>query len=192
VQSIGACNTLSRNNHGWLGTNTDAPGFSDSLLEFLKKKNLKRMRITIIGAGGVAKAVVSQLHQLGAKALVLNRTVSKARELASLYKFAWGALDSRGLEKMSGFRDIIIQTTPVGMANMDDPLDMYAFGGHEVVMDVIYEPEMTVFLKRAANAGCLVLNGYDMLIRQARYQYTQFTGKDIPTQFLSRVKFGEN
>jgi 3-dehydroquinate dehydratase/shikimate dehydrogenase len=196
VQSIGACNTLSREGQNWKGTNTDVLGFSDSLLEFLGKNNFKRMKATIIGAGGVAKAAAAELHRLGGKVLVLNRSVQKARDLAGFYKFAWGGLDSQGIEMMKKYRDIIIQATPVGMEGKDsaalakDPLEAYDFSGREVVMDVIYEPERTTFLKRAADAGCLVLNGYDMLIRQARYQYTQYTGRDFPQQLLARVKFG--
>jgi 3-dehydroquinate dehydratase/shikimate dehydrogenase len=196
VQSIGACNTLSRDGQGWKGTNTDVQGFSDSLLEFMGKKNFKRMKATIIGAGGVAKAVAAELYRLGGKALILNRSVQKARDLATFYKFAWGGLDSQGIEMMKKYRDIIIQATPVGMEENDsaalakDPLEAYDFSGREVVMDVIYDPERTAFLKRAANAGCLILNGYDMLIRQAQYQYTQFIGRDFPRQLLARVKFG--
>jgi len=197
VRIIGACNTLTLTPQGWLGTNTDARGFSDSLLTFLNKQNFKRQRVTVIGAGGAARAVVFELHRLGAKVLILNRTIHKARRLAAPYKFAWGGLDEQGIEKMEKYRDIIIQTTSAGMEGInpdnpsDDPAAMYNFCGREEVMDLVYKPKMTAFLKRASNAGCNVQNGFDMLIRQARYQYTQFTGKEFPEHFLSRVQFGE-
>jgi 3-dehydroquinate dehydratase/shikimate dehydrogenase len=166
-------------------------GFSDSLLEFIGRTDLKRRRITIIGAGGVAKAVAAEVHRLDGKALILNRTAHKARSLAFLYKFAWGSLDDRGIEMMDKFQDIIIQTTSAGMegSGAGDPLEMYSFSGKEIVMDLVYKPAMTAFLKRAAGAGCRTLNGYDMLIRQARYQYALFMGKEIPAQLLSRVRF---
>ncbi|MDR0640923.1 MAG: type I 3-dehydroquinate dehydratase [Treponema sp.] len=212
VEWIGACNTITRGPQGWRGTNTDMRGFSDSLLDFIgalstgaekfkvpkikrrKPKplvNLKGKRVTVIGAGGAARAVAAELYRLGAGVLILNRTVTKARNLAQPYKFHWGSLDGRGLEQMENFSDIIIQTTPAGMeGNPDrDPLELYSFTGREIVMDLIYEPERTPFLLRAAAAGCAVLNGYDMLIRQARYQYTQFLKRDFPPVLLSRVKF---
>ena len=208
VQSIGACNTLSRIPQGWLGTNTDVKGFSDSLLAFLDKQNIKRQRVTVIGAGGVARAVAFELYRLGAKALILNRTAQKARSLAALYKFSWGGLNDREIEKVDKYRDILIQATSVGMEGHDpaerpgqknlpghkdlpvskDPLAMYNFFGREKVMDLVYEPKMTTFLKRASIAGCRVQNGYDMLIRQARYQYTQFTGKEFPEHISSKVQ----
>jgi 3-dehydroquinate dehydratase/shikimate dehydrogenase len=191
VESIGACNTIVRDAQGWAGTNTDATGFSDSLLEFIQKKNLKGRKVTIIGAGGAARAVAAEVYRLGARALILNRSPQRARDLAASYKFLWGTLDNRGADLMKKFSDIIIQTTPAGMEGNParDPLELYSFSGKEAVMDLVYQPEVTPFLKRAAAMGCPVRNGYDMLIRQARYQYTQFFNREFPPQLLSRVKF---
>jgi 3-dehydroquinate dehydratase/shikimate dehydrogenase len=192
VKTIGACNTLVHFPGGWFGANTDTLGFSDSLLNFIEEKNLRSKKITIIGAGGAAKAVAFEVHRLGGKALILNRNTLRARNLASRYKFAWGALDNQGAEMMDKYHDIIIQTTPAGMegSELKDPIEMYSFSGREKVMDIVYKSTVTPFLKRAAIAGCRTLNGYDMLIRQARYQYTQFMGKEFPPQLLSRVRFG--
>jgi 3-dehydroquinate dehydratase/shikimate dehydrogenase len=197
VQRIGACTTLTHEPQGWFGINTEAWGFSDSLLAFLDRLNLKRQRVTVIGAGSVARAVVFELHRLGAKVLVLNRTVHKARNLAAPYGFAWGGLDDRGLAMMDKYHDIIIQASSAGMEGNDpnnpldpqDPLAMYNFNGKEKVMDIVYKPEKTAFLKRAADAGCRIQSGYDMLIRQARYQYAQFAGKEFPEHLSTRIQF---
>ena len=192
VQAIGACNTLTRCSRGWLGTNTDALGFSDSLLEFIGRAELKRLRITIIGAGGAAKAVAAEIYRLGGSALILNRTIHRAKELAFPYGFAWGGLDNQGIEMMETYADIIIQTTSAGMegSKAADPLEIYSFSGSEEVIDLVYKPEVTPFLKRAAEAGCHLMNGHDMLLRQARYQYNQFMEKEFPDQLVSRVNFG--
>jgi len=189
VKSIGACNTVSRIKEGWFGENTDYGGFSDSLLSFLDKKTLKRQKVTIIGAGGVARAVAAAVYQLKGKALILNRTPHKARKIASQYNFRWGGLDDNGIEIMNEYSDIIIQTSSVGMEGNDisDPLEIYTFSGREAVMDLIYKPEVTPFLKRAAAAGCRTINGYDMVIRQACLQYACYMGREIPKQLLSRV-----
>jgi 3-dehydroquinate dehydratase/shikimate dehydrogenase len=189
VDFIKACNTIRRHPEGWAGANTDARGFSDALLEFIGKKNLKRKRVTIIGAGGAARAVAAEVYRLKGKALILNRTVSRARDLAARYRFASAGLDERGVTQMSAYTDIIIQTTSVGMEPdiNGDPLELYEFSGRELVMDLIYKPETTHFLKRAAQAGCSIKNGHDMLIRQAQYQYTQFLGEDFPVQLMSRI-----
>jgi 3-dehydroquinate dehydratase/shikimate dehydrogenase len=188
VQSVGACNTIVASPGGWEGYNTDCRGFSDSLLDFIGAKDLKGRRITIAGAGGVARAVASEVYRLRGKALILNRTVARAKRLAEPYRFAWGGMDD-GVELMRKYRDIIIQATSVGMAPgiEDDPLPEYQFTGNEKVMDLIYKPEETRFLARAAKAGCAVRNGYDMLIRQAIHQYSFFMGAEFPTQLISRI-----
>jgi 3-dehydroquinate dehydratase/shikimate dehydrogenase len=190
VLAIGACNTMSRSPDGWFGENTDCTAFSNSLLAFLERKNLKWKKITIIGAGGIARAVAAEVYRLGGKALILNRTVHKAKNIALQYKFKWGGLDNHGIELMSKYSDIIIQTTSAEMENYDntgDPLKLYNFTGKEAVMDLIYVPAETAFLKRAAAAGCKTINGYDMVVRQVCIQYASYTGKEIPQKLLSKI-----
>jgi 3-dehydroquinate dehydratase/shikimate dehydrogenase len=191
LDTIGACNTIVRFLHGWLGVNTDTKGFAESLLAFIKARSFKGKKITVIGAGGAARAVLWELHRQGARVLVLNRTASRARDLAALYRFKWGGLDSQGIGLMEKYPEIIVQTTSAGMEGHDarDPLELYKFRGTEVVMDLIYKPEMTQLLSRAAAAGCRVLNGRSMLLRQAQYQYKEFVGKELPDQILDRVVF---
>ena len=191
VISIGACNTIVAGDQGWMGYNTDAAGFSGSLLSFTGLKDLRRKKITIIGAGGAARAVAAEVYRLKGKALILNRTQSRARSLASLYRFSWAGLDSQGSNLMERYSDIIIQTSTVGMDphSNEDPIEFYKFSGKETVIDLIYEPQKTRCLRRAQEAGCRVLNGSDMLHRQARYQYAYFMNKEFPPSLISRVSF---
>jgi 3-dehydroquinate dehydratase/shikimate dehydrogenase len=177
---IGACNTILKTDEGWEGFNTDAPGFSRALLEFLGRRDLKRMRVAIIGAGGAAKAIAHAVRALGGKACVFNRTTDKARELAQQYNFKWASLDAGNRILLESYSDVIIQTTNVGMTPDSDcdPIEFYSFTGHEAVYDVIYHPERTKMLKRAQKAGCRVCNGYTMLQYQAYIQYKLFTGVD--------------
>jgi len=189
VNSIGACNTVYRKDNEWVGENTDYSGFSTSLLNFLGKKNLKRQKVTILGAGGVSRAVAAEVSNMEGKALILNRTVHKAKDIASRYNFLWGGLDNHGVELMAKYNDVIIQTTSAGMEGYDesDPIELYNFTGKEAVMDLIYTPPQTPFLKRAAAAGCRTLNGYDMVIRQACLQYANFFGREIPKKHLIHI-----
>jgi len=194
IQNTGICNTLNRREQGWVGANTESKAFSDSLAEFFGKQNFRRVRATIIGAGAVAKSVAFELHRLGVKALVLNRTVRKARALALPHKFAWNGLDRQGIELMGKYCDLIIQTTPAGTGEngFGDPVEHYAFTGREKVMDLVYRQNITPFLRRAADAGCQIQNGRDMFTRQAKYQYSQFVGREFPEHLLPKVQFGED
>ena len=190
VISIGACNAVVAGlGGGWTGYNTDGAAFSGSLLSFIGRKSLWGRKLTIIGAGGSARAVAAEVHRLKGKALILNRTVARARALAEPYSFAWAGLDTRGADLMERYSGIIIQASSVGTApNTDaDPIEFYKFSGRETVMDLIYKPEKTLCLKRAEEAGCRILNGYDMLLRQLRYHYTYYLNKEFPPSLISRV-----
>jgi 3-dehydroquinate dehydratase/shikimate dehydrogenase len=189
VKSVGACNTIVRTPAGWAGYNTDARGFSDSLLNFIGQTSFRGKRVAIIGAGGAARAVAAEVFRLKGKALILNRTPVRARRLALPYHFLWAAADGEGVELMERFSDVIVQTTSAGMEpDVDtDPLEDYKFTGREKVMDIIYKPERTRFLLRAMKAGCPVLNGYDMLFRQAMYQYRFFMGEEFPAHLKNRI-----
>ncbi|GMO21422.1 MAG: type I 3-dehydroquinate dehydratase [Termitinemataceae bacterium] len=182
VRSVGACNTIMQTPKGWNGCNTDTHGFSDSLLTFVRKKNLKGQRITVIGAGGAARAIIAELHRLKAKVLIVNRNFERAKTLAEKYNFEFTTLDDQAEKSIRKFSNIIIQTTSVGMEPEIecDPLSFYQFSGKEIVMDIIYKPERTRFLNRAASAGCKVINGFDMLTRQAKYQYFHFFNEQYP------------
>ena len=189
VLSIGTCNTIIAGPHGWMGFNTEAAGFSSSLLSFIGRKDLRGRKLTIVGAGGIAHAVAAEVHRLRGKALILNRTVARARDLAELYRFAWAGLDSRGANMIEKYSNIIIQTSPVGMESNEDVLEFYKFSGRETVMDLVYNPMKTRFLARAEKAGCRILNGYDMLRRQVQLQYTHFIGDEFPPSLISRINF---
>ena len=148
------------------------------------------MKITVLGAGGAARAVVSEIFRLKGKCLILNRTATRARELAMNYHCKWGGMDSHALDTMERYSDIIIQATPVGTfpGTDEDPFESYHFNGHETVMDLVYNPPLTNFLKRAQAVGCRILNGFDMLMSQAKYQYQYFFDRDFPEQLIPRLK----
>ncbi|MDR2490319.1 MAG: type I 3-dehydroquinate dehydratase [Spirochaetaceae bacterium] len=198
VKQIGACNTIVRGENGWYGYNTDAGGFESSILALIAgaegetdgshpvnpqaiqaaRRAVKGKRFSIIGAGGAARAIVNVMHRLKTKALILNRTLSNAKTLASRYGFQWGGLDESGVKMALRYNDIIIQSTSAGMEGspQSDPFPLYDFSGHEIVYDIVYKPQRTEFLKRAEKAGCKVSNGMDMLDRQAAAQHQLFFG----------------
>jgi 3-dehydroquinate dehydratase/shikimate dehydrogenase len=189
VEAIGACDTMKFVDSEWVGFKADARGIAESILTFSGFKNLKGKKITIIGAGGAARAVVEVVSELKGKALILNRTVIKARSLAMRYGFSWGGLDSQGFEMMRKFSDIIIQATSLGMDDESDAdlLDFYQFTGKELVIDLICSDKKTNCLRRAEDAGCKTLDGYYILLRKARYQYEYFLDEEFPPSLVDRV-----
>lgn len=182
VKEIGACNTIVKRADGWHGYNTDAPGFTRALKEFLGVENLKGRKVAVIGAGGAACAIIYAIKKLGAETCIFNRTVSKAETLAKKFDCEYAGLDESVLPKLKEYSEIIVQTTSKGMnsaepANADnDPIFFYDFDGHEQIYDIVYVPEVTPVMGRAAAAGCRVCNGFDMLRYQGYEQFDLFTG----------------
>lgn len=182
---IGACNTIVKKENEWKAYNTDVYGFSKALLEFVGTKNLSRMKVAIIGAGGAARAAAHVVHSLRGKACIFNRTLYKARALAEYYNFKWAGLDYDSLDALERYSDLIIQTTSVGLGvdenesdfSTHDPISFYSFLGRELVYDMIYSPEKTPLLRRAEKAACRTANGLDMLKYQAEEQFLLFTGE---------------
>lgn len=184
VREIGACNTIVRTENGWNGYNTDAEGIMVALKEFVGIKDLSHCRVAIIGAGGAARGVAYAVKQLRGKACIFNRTVTKAKRIADSFGFKWATLGPESLGLLDKYCDVIIQTTSKGMGaslpatEENDPLYFYDFKGTESVYDIVYHPEVTPIMHRAAEAGCKVSNGYSMLQYQAYRQFKYFTGVD--------------
>jgi 3-dehydroquinate dehydratase/shikimate dehydrogenase len=186
AELIKACNTIVRTPRGWIGYDTDTLGLSQALLRFMGVKNFSCIKVSIIGAGGAAKAAAFVVKQLKGKACIFNRTAAKAKQIAEQYKFAWAPLTQQSQPYLEKYSDLIIQTTAVGMnaGPLDktaDPIPFYFFTGGEAVYDIIYTPEMTPMLDRARRAGCRVANGRSMLNYQGYEQFRIFTGETYET-----------
>ena len=191
VMAIGACNTLHRRPDGaWEGTNTDAAGFLAPLLQSFGGELPAGLSATVLGAGGAARAVVHALCSKGVRVLVLNRTPLRAQILSRSFKVQTAPLDESGFRLMTGFDDVIVQTTNVGMSPHTDadPAPGYQFTGKEVVYDLVYVPQTTAFLTRALGAGCRVVRGIEMLYAQAFEQFRVFSGTDYPEEAKQNLR----
>ena len=167
ARRVGAANTLRRCSDGWEATNTDIAGF----LAPLPEHELRGARVTVLGAGGAARAVVVALSAAGATATVCARRVEQAQELAPLGA-AVGTWPPR-----PGSWDILVNCTPLGGISRPDasPLPGGPFDGR-LVYDLVYRPPDTPLLRAARAAGCATLNGWPMLQAQARKQFDWWTG----------------
>jgi len=185
VDIIGSCNTVVKEGAGGRqGYNTDAGGCIESLRPYFPT-GLCGVRAAVLGAGGAAGAVVYALTRQGADVTVFNRTPAKAEHYAMLYGCSSGTLLQ--FENSGGF-DLIVQATNVGMYPREnaEPAPGYRFSGDEIVYELIYAPEETVFLSRARKAGCKTLNGLPLLQAQAELQFRHYTGLEYPSLPLER------
>ncbi len=180
---IGAVNTVALLEDGRLfGENTDGKGFVQALVN--KGLSVADKRITLLGAGGAAKAIAVECALAGAASItIVNRTLERAKELAATLKEhtkvevaceKWEA-GHRILEQT----DILINGTSIGLHPQGDQkpdIDYTGITSRMVVVDVVFNPVDTLFLKEAKKQGATVVNGLGMLACQAALNFKLWTG----------------
>ena len=178
VKQIGSCNTVVRVPNMWKGTNTDYYGFIHPIEKEIDDGRIKSA--LVIGAGGAAKAIVWALKMRNVKVMIVNRTKSKADELARLYGVGSDSLDN--ISRYEGKVDLVVQATNMGLHPYEDvnPAENFHFSGKEIAYDIVYKPKYTKFLIAAEKAGCPLKFGWDMLMEQGKLQFESFTGYHYP------------
>jgi len=149
------------------GYNTDIYGFEESLKPLIDNKHDQAL---ILGDGGAAKAVKCVLDNLGITFKIVTRKSAPGNILFSELK-------------PHHIKDhlLIINTTPVGMSpNVDEcpPIPYEAVTDDHILYDLIYNPEETLFLKKGAERGATIKNGYEMLVLQAEKSWEIWTSKE--------------
>jgi len=156
AQLIGAVNTIVISKKGTKGFNTDHYGFRKALEPMLLPHHQKAL---ILGTGGASKAIAYALRQLKIEYDFVSRTATDVI-------YAYEDLDKDVFDDYQ----IIINTTPLGtFPNVDEcpPIDYSHFTNKHIAFDLVYNPAETEFMKRAAQNGATISNGYEMLVHQA-------------------------
>lgn len=138
------------------GYNSDIVGFEQSLRPLLKEWHHKAL---VLGTGGASKAVLFVLRKLGIEATLVSRTAGNDRiTYADITR------------KTMADNLLIINTTPLGMSprvNAFPDIPYEHLTDRHLCYDLIYNPEVTLFLKKAQEKGAAINNGEEMLILQA-------------------------
>lgn len=153
AKKTGAVNCILIKNGIRKGFNTDVYGFEKTLLLHRKVSHDSAI---VLGNGGAAKAVQYVLEKHQIPYLTVSRTTELNYENLS--------------SEMVAKNPLIIQCTPVGtFPNVDDCLK-FPFEGiteKHLIIDLIYNPNYTSFIKKVAEKGAKTTNGFYMLEQQA-------------------------
>ncbi len=173
AKSIQAINSIVKVNDQFHGFNTDGVGAMQGLLnKKLGPGDLRNQKIVILGAGGAARAIAYAAFHAGAKVIVVNRSFQKAEQLAQEIQGEAHRLDQHLILKNLEY-DFLINTLPEKTFSDDtiqNILQAKNLCSNATVMDIVYQPVETVFLKIARSAGCHCIPGYQMYIQQALLQ----------------------
>lgn len=162
--NIGAVNVIKiiheNNNLKLKGYNSDVIGFCDSISPLLKPHMKKAL---ILGTGGAAKAVMYGLNKFGIDSQLVSR---KKTDNTITYT----DIDKNIIDEYH----IIVNTTPLGMyPNIDECPDIpyELLSKKHLCYDLLYNPDETLFMKKAKENGATVKNGLEMLLLQAFVSY---------------------
>ena len=191
AQIIGAVNTVVNENGVWIGENTDGKGFVRALE--LAGAKLTGKRVTLLGAGGAARAIAVECALAGASHItIINRTPQRGEELAALIASATSA-SSLSLLWTPGVSipddtEILIQATGVGLGSSAKPdINYDTLQPHMVVCDVVFNPVMTAFLLEAQARGAQTVTGIGMLVQQGARNFELWTGESAPVETMYRA-----
>lgn len=155
---------------GWYlkGFNSDIIGFRDSLLPMLPPAEERAGKgALVLGTGGASKAIFVALQELGYTPVYVSRTAAPGR-------LTYQDLTADIMAK----HPVIVNCTPLGMhpkvdACPDIPYELLS--QQHVCFDCVYNPDVTLFMKKASEYGAQVKCGYEMLVGQAIESYRLWT-----------------
>jgi shikimate dehydrogenase len=193
ARRMGAMNTIVVQPDGSLkGYNNDGFGYIQSLLDAQPEWRADAGPITVLGAGGAARAVVLSLADRGAREIrLINRTLDKSQALASEFGGPITALPWEDRHRALEGAALLVNTTSQGMHGQPAlDLDLAALPVTALVSDVIYVPLETPLLAAARQRGNPTVNGLGMLLNQARPAFHAWFGvmPEITTELRQAVE----
>ena len=171
ARAIGAVNVIRVTHVGndirLKGFNSDVIGFTQSIESMLEKHHKKAL---ILGTGGASKAVDFGLKSLGLETVYVSR-----------YRRPETICYEDITPDVVREYNVIVNCTPVGMyPNTEEcpALPYEAMDENNILYDLIYNPDETLFMKRGAERGASVKNGLEMLLLQAFASWEFWNGKE--------------
>jgi shikimate dehydrogenase len=173
ARTVGAANVVTFRDGEAFAANTDVGG----VIALLRSRKIDPAGqvVTLLGAGGAARATVAALVQMDAKRIVIaNRTIERARALIADLSAAAGTTELTAGDPVAS--NIVINATSNGAAVVD-AVGACMPGGWCV--DLQYKPADTPFVQAARAAGRNAVNGTHMLVAQAIATFYLWYGDDV-------------
>lgn len=178
---IGAVNCLNRVGDKLVGDNADGKGFLQSLRETC---NPAGMNVTLLGAGGAARAIAVELALAGvAQITIANRQAERGEALVALLREKTSAqaefVQVEGEYAIAPETAIFINATSIGLgdASARVPIVADSLRSDLIVADVVFNPPKTWLIRTAEERGCRTIDGLGMLVNQAVICFQIWTGQ---------------
>ena len=191
---IGAVNTVRSDGRRLIGENTDGKGFLRGV-RVDAGVDPRDKRAIVLGAGGAARAIVTELALAGVSdLLVINRSIERAwrmaEEIAIRTKHHIRCHPWRGIYRVPADADILVNATSIGLYPDVDampPIDLRDAQPGLLVCDAVFNPPETRLLAAARERGLPVLDGLSMLVYQGVIGCQLWTGQDPPEDIMKQA-----
>lgn len=183
ASAVGAVNTIVVADGKLVGHNTDGQGLLAALAD--EGVRVAGARVLVLGAGGVARAIVFALGGAGAAVTVAARREDAARDAAALAGGTAVFLSDAAIEEY----DVLVNATPLGMRAEPPPFDPARLRGGQFVYDTVY-PAETPLLVAARGAGVGAAGGLGMLVHQGALAFRLWTGLEPPIATMRSAAVG--
>ncbi len=165
---VGAANTLWFEGDRLMASNTDVPGFLQSLDQEAPGWDRSPGMALVIGAGGAARAIVYGLKSRGFAVEIVNRSNEAAEELVRDLGPGIAVIGFADLPARMKEATLLVNTTSLGMEGQPPlDLDLATLHPDALVADIVYVPLLTPLLRSAAARGNRTVGGLGMLLHQA-------------------------
>jgi len=175
ARRVGAVNTWwVDDDRRLLGDNTDVGGFDRAACDLLNVEHPRDLTVGVLGAGGAAAAVLTAVESWpGCTAHVYNRTPERARTLCARFGAVAQPADDAGV--IAG-ADLVVNATSVGLKDDAMPIDPALVRRDAVVIDLVYRPGETRFVRAMRERGARTGDGIAMLVEQAALAFEKWFG----------------
>jgi len=158
------------------GDNTDVAGF-DYLAQQTLGEIPRDCRIAVLGSGGGAAAVLAAIRDwAGCTATVHARSPERAGTLTR--RFSGFARAGTMSDAAISTADIVVNATPIGLFDDAKPVDLARLSRNAAIIDLVYGPDETAWVRNARARGHRTSDGLPMLVRQGALAFRKWFGVD--------------
>jgi 3-dehydroquinate dehydratase / shikimate dehydrogenase len=170
VRKAASTNIFVRKNGSWKADTTDPESVA------VVNGNRKGAKAAVIGCGGAGRAVAAALKDAGAEVTLVNRSMDRGSRAGALLGLPFVALSEF---QARGFT-LLVNATPIGRLNDGPPFALESLNSDAVIIDLAYGANPTPLVSGILARGCIVVDGYHVLLSQVRKQFKFMVGREMP------------
>jgi shikimate dehydrogenase len=184
AERVGAVNTFATWDGILVGHNTDIAGFDHAARELLGQPPAG-LTVGVFGAGGAAAAVLAAVEAWGCTAVVANRDATRASALCERFRSTARVGDAG---EIASHAEIVVNATSLGMRPGESgPIDPTLLRRATAVLDLVYTPNETGFVRAARRRGIRATDGLSMLVAQGAESFAWWFGRRPAIEVMWRA-----